>query len=142
MFLGVTPISLHDFTTIFYYKKGFLIKIFQRRKSRNYLTDKFRTTSAPRAFFSERKRTGSPATSILSNARKSVENYGVFSLSFGTFLSLYIANKEKEKYIKKNLSFQKSLYFFLLWKSKKKKVTKKKKLLLFSTTCRLWIKWI
>ena len=37
------------------------------------------------------------ATSILSNARKSVGNYGVFSLSFGTFLSLYLANKEKEK---------------------------------------------
>ena len=81
----------------------FLIKIFQRRKSKNYLTDKFRTTSAPRAFFSERKSAGSPATSILSNARKSVENYGVFSLSFGPFLSLYLANKEKEKDVKNYL---------------------------------------
>ena len=35
----------------------------------------------------------------LYDARKSVGNYGVFSLSFGTFLSLYLANKEKEKYI-------------------------------------------
>ena len=39
------------------------------------------------------------ATSILSNARESVGRGSVFSLSFGTFLSLYLANKEKEKYI-------------------------------------------
>ena len=37
------------------------------------------------------------ATSILLNARKSVGNDGVFSLSFGPFLSLCLANKEKEK---------------------------------------------
>ena len=37
------------------------------------------------------------AASILSNARKSVGNGGVFSLSFGSFLSLYLATKEKEK---------------------------------------------
>ena len=39
------------------------------------------------------------ATSILSNARESVGRGSVFSLSFSTFLSLYLANKEKEKYI-------------------------------------------
>ena len=38
-----------------------------------------------------------PAISILSNARKSVENNGVFSLSFRSFLSLFFAIKEKEK---------------------------------------------
>ena len=37
------------------------------------------------------------ATSILLNARKSVGNGGVFSRSFGPFLSLYLATKEKEK---------------------------------------------
>ena len=37
------------------------------------------------------------ATSILFNARKSVGGGSVFSLSFGPFLSLYLANKEKEK---------------------------------------------
>ena len=46
---------------------------------------------------SERKSAGSPAISILSNARKSVENNGVFSLSFRSFLSLFFAIKEKEK---------------------------------------------
>ena len=51
------------------------------------------------------------ATSILSNARKSVGNYGVFSLSFGTFLSFFIATKEKEKYITKKI-FQKSSLTF------------------------------
>ena len=41
-----------------------------------------------------------PAISHLIHARKSVENGSVLSLSFGTFLSLYLATKEKEKYIK------------------------------------------
>ena len=47
---------------------------------------------------SERK-SASPACylAILLNARKSVGNNGVFSLSFGPFLSLFIAKKEKEK---------------------------------------------
>ena len=43
------------------------------------------------------------ATSILSNARKSVGSGSVFSLSFRSFLSLYLANKEKEKDVKNYL---------------------------------------
>ena len=84
-----------------------------------------RTTIAPRAFFSERKSAGSPATSILSNARKSVENYGVFSLSFGTFLSLYIAYKEKEKYIKKKSFISKESLLFSSLKKQEEKSNKK-----------------
>ena len=37
------------------------------------------------------------AASILSNARKSVGNGGVFSLSFGPFLSLLPCNKRERK---------------------------------------------
>ena len=52
------------------------------------------------------------ATFILLNARKSVGNGGVFSLSFGPFLSLYLATKEKEKDISKNFLFQNSSLTF------------------------------
>ena len=47
------------------------------------------------------------ATSILLNARKSVGSGSVFSLSFGPFLSLFIAIKEKEKDILKNFFISK-----------------------------------
>ena len=51
---------------------------------------------------------------ILLNARKSVGSGSVFSLSFRSFISLCIANKEKEKDISKKLFlFQNSSYFFL-----------------------------
>ena len=51
------------------------------------------------------------ATSILFNARKSVGNGSVFSLSFRSFLSLYLATKEKEKDIKKTFYFKIALTF-------------------------------
>ena len=70
-----------------------------------------------------------PATSILSNARKSVESGSAFSLSFRSFLSLFIAIKEKEKDISKNFFlFQNSSYFFFFIAIKEEKVSKKKKL--------------
>ena len=50
---------------------------------------------------SERKSAGLPAAAIQSHARKGVENNCVFSLSFGPFLSLFFAIKEKEKGMKK-----------------------------------------
>ena len=46
---------------------------------------------------SEREPAGYACNSHSDNARKSVENNCVFSLSFGPFISLYIAIKEKEK---------------------------------------------
>ena len=61
------------------------------------------------------------AISILSNARKSVESGSVFSLSFGTFLSLCLANKEKEKYIIKTFLSKNTSYFFLLYCDKRRK---------------------
>lgn len=53
-----------------------------------------------------------PATSILFDARKSVGSGSVFSLSFRSFLSLYLATKEKEKDISKNFLFQNSSLTF------------------------------
>ena len=67
------------------------------------------------------------ATSILSNARKSVGNYGVFSLSFGTFLSFFIATKEKEKYITKKY-FKRVLLLFLLYCDKRRKSKQKEEI--------------
>ena len=46
---------------------------------------------------SEREPAGFACNSHSDNARKSVENNCVISLSFRPFLSLYIAIKEKEK---------------------------------------------
>ena len=48
---------------------------------------------------------------ILLNARKSVGSGSVFSLSFRSFLSLYLATKEKEKDIKKTFYFKIALTF-------------------------------
>ena len=62
------------------------------------------------AIVSEREQ-ALPATSILSNARKSVGSGSVFSLSFRSFLSLFFATKEKEKDIKKTFLFQRPLTF-------------------------------
>ena len=90
---------------------------------------------------SERKSASSACNIHFVNARKSVGNYGVFSLSFGTFLSLYLANKEKEKYISKK-HFLKTILTFSSLKKQEEKVSKKKKLLQFSTTLRLWFKWM
>ena len=90
------------------------------------LADKIFTCVAP--IVSEKEQ-ALPATSILFDARKSVGSGSVFSLSFRSFLSLFIRNKRERKgHFRKNFLFQNSFYFFLLWKSKKKKVTKKKKL--------------
>ena len=76
----------------------------------------------------ERKSASSACYIHFINARKSVENYGVFSLSFGTFLSLFFATKEKEKYIKENFIILKLfLLFSFLLRNKKKKVNKKEK---------------
>ena len=50
---------------------------------------------------SERKSAGLPAAAIQSHARKGVGNSCVFSLSFGPFLSLLFATKEKEKDMEK-----------------------------------------
>ena len=68
------------------------------------------------------------ATSILLNARKSVGNGGVFSLSFGPFLSLYLATKEKEKDISKKLFISKEFFiFFSLLQKRKENEAKEKK---------------
>ena len=52
----------------------------------------------------------------------------MFSLSFRSFLSLFIAIKEKEKDISKKLFISKKFsYFFFFIAIKEEKVTKKKK---------------
>ena len=78
---------------------------------------------------SERKSASSACYIHLNHARKSVGSGSVFSLSFRSFLSLCLANKEKEKDISKKLFlFQNSSYFFLfLLRNKNKKVSKKEK---------------
>ena len=53
-------------------------------------------------------------------ARKSVGSGSVFSLSFGPFLSLYLANKEKEKDISKTFLLQNNSYFFFFEKARRK----------------------
>ena len=68
------------------------------------LADKIFTCVAP--IVSEKEQ-ALPATSILFDARKSVGNGSVFSLSFRSFLSLYLATKEKEKDISKNFFISK-----------------------------------
>ena len=66
------------------------------------------------------------ATSILFNARKSVGGGSVFSLSFGPFLSLYLATKEKEKDISKKLFISKIAFLlFLLYCDKRRKSKQK-----------------
>ena len=90
---------------------------------------------------SERKSASSACNIHFVNARKSVGNYGVFSLSFGTFLSPYLANKEKEKDFEEK-HFLKTILTFSSLKKQEEKVSKKKKLLQFSTTLRLWFKWM
>ena len=60
----------------------------------------------------------------------------MFSLSFRSFLSLYLATKEKEKNIKKTFYFKKFSYFFFFIAIKEEKVSKKKKLSLFSALLR------
>ena len=65
-----------------------------------YFTYACRQNIYVRSTDSERESASSACyLAILLNARKSVGSGSVFSLSFGTFLSLYLANKEKEKYI-------------------------------------------
>ena len=91
---------------------------------------------------SERKSASSACNIHFVNARKSVGNYGVFSLSFGTFLSLYLATKEKEKDISKKTFYLKTILTFSSLKKQEEKVSKKKKLSKFSTTLRLWFKWM
>ena len=71
-----------------------------------YFTYACRQNIYVRSTDSERKSASSACYSaILSNARKSVGSGSVFSLSLGTFLSLYLATKEKEKYISKNFFY-------------------------------------
>ena len=93
-----------------------------------YFTYACRQNIYVRSTDSERKSASSACYIHFINARKSVGSGSVFSLSFRSFLSLFIRNKRERKGHLKNFLFQNSLYFFLLWKSKKKKVTKKKKL--------------
>ena len=63
-----------------------------------------------------------PATSILINARKSVENNGVFSLSFRSFLSLFLRNKRERKgHLIKTFYFKIILTFFFFEKARRKK---------------------
>ena len=68
---------------------------------------------------SERKSASSACYSaILSNARKSVGSGSVFSLSFRSFLSLFIAIKEKEKDISKNFFYFKIVLTFFFFVAK------------------------
>ena len=73
------------------------------------LADKIFTCVAP--IVSEKEQ-ALPATSILFDARKSVGSGSVFSLSFRSFLSLFIATKEKEKDISKKLFYFKIVLTF------------------------------
>ena len=77
------------------------------------LADKIFTCVAPIVSESEQ---AMPATSILYNARKSVGSGSVFSLSFGSFLSLFICNKRERKGHSKNFFISKlfSYYFFFI----------------------------
>ena len=77
---------------------------FYRENKILYFTYACRQNTYVRSTDSERKSASSACYIHLNHARKSVGIGSVFSLSFGTFLSLYLANKEKEKYIEK-LSF-------------------------------------
>ena len=73
---------------------------FYRENKILYFTYTCRQNIYVRSTDSERKSASSACyLAILLNARESVGRGSVFSLSFGTFLSLYLANKEKEKYI-------------------------------------------
>ena len=81
------------------------------------LADKIFTCVAP--IVSEKEQ-ALPATSILFDARKSVGSGSVFSLSFGSFLSLYLATKEKEKDISKTFLLQNNSYFFFFEKARRK----------------------
>ena len=90
---------------------------------------------------SERESASSACNIHFVNARKSVGNGSVFSLSFRSFLSLYLATKEKEKDISKK-HFLKTILTFSSLKKQEEKVSKKKKLLQFSTTLRLWSEWM
>ena len=78
-----------------------------------YFTYACRQNIYVRSTDSERESASSACyLAILLNARKSVGSGSVFSLSFGPFLSLYLATKEKEKDISKNFLFQNSSLTF------------------------------
>ena len=66
-----------------------------------YFTYACRQNIYVRSTDSERKSASSACYVHLNHARKSVGSGSVFSLSFHSFLSLFIAKKEKEKDIKK-----------------------------------------
>ena len=69
-----------------------------------YFTYACRQNIYVRSTDSERKSASSACyLAFLLNARKSVGSGSVFSLSFRSFLSLCLANKEKEKDISKKL---------------------------------------
>ena len=70
---------------------------FYRENKILYFTYACRQNIYVRSTDSERKSASSACYIHFINARKSVRSGSVFSLSFGPFLSLYLANKEKEK---------------------------------------------
>ena len=104
---------------------------FYRENKILYFTYACRQNIYVRSTDSERKSVSSACyLAILLNARKSVGSGSVFSLSFRSFLSLFIAIKEKEKDISKNFFlFQNSSYFFFFFTIKEEKSTKRKKLI-------------
>ena len=87
---------------------------FYRENKILYFTYACRQNIYVRSTDSERESASSACyLAIWLNARESVGSGSVFSLSFGPFLSLYLATKEKEKDISKNFLFQNSsLTFF------------------------------
>ena len=97
---------------------------------------------------SERKRAGSACNIHFINARKSVGSGSVFSLSFRSFRSfrsLSFRNKrERKEHFKKTFLFQNNsltFFFFIAIKEEKSK-QKRRNNASFSTTLRLWSKWM
>ena len=105
-----------DFEASFYRENKILYFIYACRQNIYvHSTDSERKSASPACYLA-----------ILLNARKSVGNNGVFSLSFGPFLSLFIAKKEKEKDIlEKTFYFKIVLLLFLLFCDKRRKSKQK-----------------
>ena len=96
-----------------------------------YFTYACRQNIYVRSTDSERKSASSACYIHFINARKSVRSGSVFSLSFGPFLSLFIATKEKEKDISKTFLLQNNSYFFFFEKARRKSKQKEETFIVF-----------
>ena len=102
-----------------------------------------RTSFAPRAFLSECKSAGLPATSIQITPEGRRKQLRIFSF-FWYFSFFFIRNKRERKVHLRNIFYFKIFLHFLFFIAKKEKKTKQKKRnnALFFTTLRLWIEWL